>query len=188
MRNPSPAPALTALVPCAVLAAALAGCTASPAPKAWLASPQAAESTAFGGWVVVELERGGDRPAISGELIAIGEDSIHVLSASNLVSLALTSTDRVSLWGYDSQWHSLGTWTAVGTVSAASHGLVLAATGPLLWIIPGSLLTGAASRDAVVSTPRGASWKDLRAYSRFPAGLPPDLDRAALRPKPAPAR
>jgi hypothetical protein len=187
MRSPSPAPLTTGLAACAVLAATLAGCTASPAPKAWLASPQAAESTAFGGWVVVEPAGGGDRPAISGELIAISPDSIHVLSASNLVALSMTSTARVTLWGYDSQWHSLGTWTALGTLSAASHGLGLVATVPLLWIIPGSLFTGAASRDAVVSTPH-RTWQDLRPYSRFPAGLPPDLDRVALLPKRAPAQ
>jgi len=187
MRNPDRGSIATALAACAALGAGLAGCTASPAPKAWLASPQAAESTAFGGWVVVELGKHADPPAISGELIAISEDSIHVLSASKLTSLAMASTTRVTLWGYDSQWHSLGTWTAIGAVSAASHGLGVVATGPLLWIVPGSLLTGAASRDAVVSTP-GKTWRELRPYARFPAGLPPELDRSGLLEKPAPPK
>lgn len=178
--------AMTAGGLCAALCLALFGCTRSPAPRAWLASPAAAESTAYGGWVVVELGKPRQKEALSGELIAIDEDSLFVLSGSTLVAVKMGETKQVTLWGYDSRWGSVALWTIVGALSTASHGWALAATFPLLWVLPGTLITGSASRNAVVTVPK-RPWTALQPFSRFPQGLPSNLNRDSLLPNSAKA-
>ena len=54
-------------------------------------------------------------------------------------------------------------------------------------MLVGSSSTGVLSHQGRILKPN-ASWADMRLFARFPQGLPPGLDRAALQPRPFPWR
>jgi hypothetical protein len=100
---------------------------------------------------------------LAGELIAVRLDSLWVLTESGLRSRAMSSV------------HLVHTYTGIG------------ANGQVVREDVQPVDEGAITRpnDASVARARVA---DLRPWARFPQGWPPDLDPAALRPKPVAKR
>jgi hypothetical protein len=163
----------------AVLLAAAAGCYQSSAPPKWLPSPLEAQRDAFGSWIIVQGQPKTE-PLARGELIAIDTDTIHVLADGRLVSISRASVCCAELTAYRMDVSELQLWTALGTVSTASHGLLLVLTAPT-WIIAGTVATSAASyAPRIISTDPVV----LQPFARFPQGIPPGLDRATLRSRP----
>ena len=172
--------------------AALAGCAGNNAPAGFLASPDETARTAWGGWISLEFastpEPTDPRPAarvsrLEGELIAVGEDSVYVLAAGGVTAVSVASVRRATLTAYDSKAGELGAWTLVGTLSTLSHGVGLIISAPL-WLATGITATSEQSHKGRVSGTERRSWEDMRPFARFPQGLPPALDHAALRPRP----
>ena len=162
-------------------------CFYTSAPSGWLPQPSEAQQQAYGGWMSVQISApyvSGGKQYIEGELIAAGADSIHVLSDDGLVDIPLPAITEATLTTYDANLGTLTTWTLVGTLSTASHGVLLIISAPV-WIIAGSAFTASASKTPRVRTTEPAF---LRPYARFPQGLPADLDRSSLKPKPRVAR
>jgi hypothetical protein len=160
------------------LAAAVAGCYQSSAPPGWLPTPVQAQRGAFGSWISVQ---GQPRtpPLAEGELIAIDTDTIHVLADGRLMSLPRASICCAVLTAYRMDLSGLQLWTAVGTLSTVSHGLVLILTAPM-WIIAGTAATSAASyAPRIVGTDPAV----LQPFARLPQGIPPGLDRTTIRSK-----
>jgi len=60
-------------------------------------------------------------------------------------------------------------------------GFLLIISAPL-WILTGSLSVAGASREAIIEFPRD-SWREFGKFSRFPQGLPMNIDRASLKRK-----
>lgn len=134
----------------------------------------------FGGWAAV-WEGKGYSPDFEGELIAIGPDSVFVFSGDSLVIRSLAAVKRVRVVGYDPKAGDLMEWTAVGTLSTASHGLIAIISAPL-WFLIGSSITSSAAHASELNAPGyHRTWDDLRPYARFPQGLPPGIDRSSLR-------
>jgi len=153
-------------------------CFHTTAPMGWLPTADDAQREAYGGWIKVEYTTDVKR-MVQGELIAATSDSVHVLTGNNIVALPTATVVSGTLTTYDVKLGTLRLWTVLGAVSAASHGLVLVLSAPA-WLIIGSTATAVASR-----APRVESTKpgDLRAYARFPQGIPHGLDPRSLRQK-----
>jgi hypothetical protein len=163
------------------LAALLSGCATTSAPKGFLPTATEAQSTARGGWISVEHVAGAGEVGASkveGELIALGEDSLFVLHPAGLAVVATADVTSAKLTGYDPRWGLIALWTGIGTLSTASHGVVLLLSAPV-WLITGSLFASSASRAPQVKHPK--SWQQFRLYARFPQGLPRGVDRASLK-------
>jgi hypothetical protein len=158
----------------------LGACFQSTAPEGWLPIPEVAQREAYGAWIRVEHRQGAETQVVEGELIAAMADSLHVLAADSLVTLPMTAVASATLTTYDARSEELSTWTALLAVSTLSHGIGLVLTMPL-WIIIGTAETAGASKDPRVESVDAAL---LRPYARFPQGLPPGIDRNALRAKP----
>jgi hypothetical protein len=171
----------------AAVALALGGCASAHAPLAYQQTPAQAESTAYGGWI--SLEGGEEHPRVlaRGELIAVQDDSVFVLGDSGCVVVRVSDVKRGRFEAYHPATGGMVAWTLLGTLSTASHGAVAVISAPV-WILVGSITTGYASRSGTrpVSPQQNASWKEIAAYSRFPEGLPPELDWRTLRQRGTP--
>lgn len=157
-------------------------CAGTPGPTGYLEPADVAQREAFGGWITVHV----DSSSIEGELIAVQPDTVFVLRQSvGLVGVPLTDDTWGQLGWYNAQWGGLTAWAVVGAASTISHGVVLIASFPV-WAIGGSLAVSSASRAPIVRIRRNdpEGWTQAARYARFPQGMPPELDRAALRPKP----
>lgn len=167
------------LLLCVALAA---GCATSSAPRGFLRPPLEAQRSAYGGWIEIALvrePRARTEGTLSGELIAVGDDSIFVLGAAGLRAVAVPQIARARLMAYDAQYGALASWTLLGVLSTASHGVGLILTAPM-WIVLGTTATSAQSHAPLHVVTRPADLPSLRPFARFPQGLPPALDRRAL--------
>jgi hypothetical protein len=170
------------LLPLIVLTAACAG---NPAPKGWLAPPPDASSEPYGAWVELELPSAGRQLPAGGELIAIASDSLFVLTPhGEFFAIARADATRARVAYYDSQYGDLAVWTTFGSLATASHGLLLIISFPI-WTVTGWPITAGQSRAPLVDVgPGRRAWDEVAKYARYPQGLPVDLDRARLQPKP----
>jgi hypothetical protein len=162
--------------------AVAAGCATSSAPRGFLRPPLEAQRSAYGGWIEVTLVRESHArtsDTLSGELIAVGDDSIFVLGAAGLRALAVPRIARARLMAYDAQYGALASWTLLGVLSTASHGLGLILSAPV-WILAGTGATSSQSRAPLHEVTQPGNLPSLRPFARFPQGLPPGLDRRTL--------
>jgi len=160
-----------------------AACAGNPAPRGWLPSPAQAAEDPYGAWIEV-LARDGSE--IEGELIAVQDDSVFVLTSEGvLAALAYADAEQARSAFYRSEYGNLVLWAALGTVASISHGWFAAGTVPL-WIIIGSVAAGSDSRAPMETVRRDEQWSKIRMFARFPQGMPPSLDRSVLRPRPQP--
>ena len=163
-----------------LLAALVAGCASSNAPPAFLPNASEAQWNPRGGWITVRYGAADPGEELDGELLAVEEDSLYVLTNGGPRSAPITQVRRAELWRYGSEYGGLAAWTVLGALSTASNGYYAGITLPL-WILGGTISTAGQSRAPRLTRP-GDSWTRFRAFARFPQGLPPNLDRSALRP------
>jgi hypothetical protein len=173
------------------------GCAASRAPHGWLPYAQEAQQEGFGGWIEV-TERGTPSESVwlSGELLAVSNDSVFVLTDAGVHSCALADVTRATLEGYDPRSGDTSRLALTGTIVSISTGWGLVLFAPL-WVVVGTISSTAlsyqghqtvdASRQRTapdVGNAARKSWHDIRLYARFPQGLPAGLDRSQLRMRP----
>jgi hypothetical protein len=192
---------LTAAVPCG-------GCAPGVrAPDGWLPRAEQAQRDPYGGWIAVIAGRGpGDLPPavpasplikkgkmfeVSGELLAVDQDSLYVLTADAVVcAVSLAAITRAKATAYDPRVGPVRRWAALGTVSAVGQGAGMLLTLPL-WLIVGLPAASAHGAKAHIvlradggQFPRGGKcrpdWAALRPYARFPQGPPPELRSLGL--------
>ncbi len=165
----------------------VAACASNPAPRGWLAPATEATKDPYGAWVSIEHQAASKQVALGGELIAVGRDSVFVLTPDGRFhAIAQADALRATVAYYDSQYGDLSKWTIAGSLSTVSHGFLLLASFPF-WNLVGWTTTGAQSRAplAHVREPRHA-WSEVARYARFPQGLPAEMNRNALLPKQLP--
>jgi hypothetical protein len=167
------------------LIALATACSTNPAPRGWLAPAPIAVSDPYGAWVHIEIPSAGKQAPSGGELIAVGLDSVFVLAPDGeFHAIARADVTRARVAYYDSQYGQLAAWTTIGSLSTGSHGFFLVFSLPV-WTIGGWATTGAQSRAPLAYVRENErSWDDVAKYARFPQGLPTELDRKRLRPKP----
>jgi len=174
-----------ALLP-AILLGLSTGCATRVAPRGWSPKAEEARREGFGGWMRMTHGRESAAYTTAGELLAISDDSVFVLVDSTLVGVPLGDVSRGLLETYDPDTGHAAAWTTAGAISTITHGWWLVISAPL-WVLVGSSSTGVLSHQGRILRPN-ASWADMRLFARFPQGLPPGLDRSALRPRPFPWR
>lgn len=167
---------------CVFLSILVSGCASTTAPRGWLPTPGEAEKEAYGAWISVKYNNGSSEQIADGEFIAVGKESLFVLTQDSLTAIALNQVERGKLTTYDAEHQLLAGWTTVGALTTPSHGWFLMLSFPL-WIISGSIATIAHSYAPIEKFPAD-SWEDLRKYARFPQGLPEGLDRRTMKSKP----
>jgi hypothetical protein len=181
----------------AVTLASQCGCAASRAPHGWLPYAQEAQQEGFGGWIEV-TERGtpNEYVPLSGELLAVSNDSVFVLTSAGVGSCALPDVTQATLEGYDPRSGDTSRLALTGTLVSISTGWGLVVFAPL-WVVVGTVSSSVLSHQGQHTmdasrqgTAPGAgdaarkSWHDIRLYARFPQGLPAGLDRSQLRMRP----
>jgi hypothetical protein len=178
MRSPSARSTCVALI----AGCCLAGCASTTAPKHWLPQAVDAQTTAYGGWISLEVKGVSPKTVHEGELLAIQADSVFILEGSSSFGLPTAQIGEAKLMGYDANKGPLALWTLAGTLSTFSQGVGFVFSMPV-WIIAGTGATASQSRAPQIVLP-DATWEAARVYARFPQGLPAGLDRSSLRPKP----
>lgn len=171
---------LFAVLLCAFAVLAM-GCASTTAPSKWLPRPDQTQALAHGGWISVHYAEGRTMLQVHGELIAIHADSMFVLPADGLKVIPTAKINQAKLTAYDANWGPLATWSVLGTLSSASHGIGLIFSAPV-WILTGTIATSAQSHAPQLTFPR-RSWNEFRMYTRFPSGLPKGINRQYLLPK-----
>ncbi|NNG15201.1 MAG: hypothetical protein HKM89_01890 [Gemmatimonadales bacterium] len=167
------------------LIAVTTACSANPAPSGWLGPAPVAVSDPYGAWVQMELTSAGKQVPSGGELIAVALDSVFVLTPDGeFHAVARADVTRAKVAYYDSQYGTLAAWTTFGSLGTLSHGFLLVFSLPV-WTIGGWAATAGQSRAPLAEvSEHERSWDDVAMYARFPQGLPDELDRRRLRPKP----
>lgn len=158
----------------------VSACAGINAPRGVVPVVDSAPHEAFGGWAAV-WETRDYAPTIEGELIALSADSIYLLRDSTLEVRGLAGIRRVRVVGYNPRAGDLQTWTLTGALSTLSHGGWSVISMPL-WLLTGLGATRGAARVSEINFPtRQQTWKDAVRFTRFPQGMPADLDRHQLR-------
>jgi hypothetical protein len=158
----------------AVVVGTLGGCRASHAPR-WAVPATAEVATRVeGSWAIITTTAG-DRPA--GELIAAHADTLFLLVGDSLSATPVATVRTVELSRYRSNAGQLVLWTLLGTLSTVSHGFYLLLTAPV-WLITGAVTAIGDTQSATLETRNPGL---LAPWARFPAGLPPSIDRTQLR-------
>ncbi len=147
------------------------GCAHTHAPAGWLSEPQDLSSDPYGGWITLKLK---SNQTLSGELIAVSEDSVYVADNSFHV-IPQSDVLKARLVAYNSHAGQMGTWTILGTLSTISHGLFLVLSAPV-WMIGGGIAASVRSRDPILDYPKH-HFNRLAFYARFAGGLPHGIDR-----------
>ena len=175
----------------------LAGCASTTAPSGWL--PYAEETTydSRGGWIDLRLNDGkgignsflsslnndNGNVMISGELIAIHEDSSFILIYEEYQKTTLKSVNNqdivaVKIGKYNYQEDELKQHAVYGTASVFSHGWCSVFSAPI-WIMTGISAIKNFGNSSIIKYPSQShgSLTDLKMYARFPGGIPKSLNR-----------
>lgn len=163
----------------AALALLLAGCAVSNAPRGSLPEPADRISMTRGGWISVESASANIPVTIEGELLAVGEENLFILTEfGKLQKIPLNDIISARMTAYDIKSGELTAWTVLGVISTASHGLFLILTAPA-WILIGGIPTAVQSYKPVIKYPP-RSWDEFRVFARFPQGMPEDFERKLM--------
>lgn len=182
------------IIVCAVLAA----CQPSNVPRVYLTKMSETENNPYGAWSAAELNQPhpeSEKNILSGELIAIDEDSVFLLVEDhNLLGFPKSYARRIELITHKNQAGTYGTLTAafllpsiIGAIAYSSDPEY--ASGFLLIGIP-VFITGvsitlieAAGKKNMLIYPETHTLFDLQKFARFPSGLPEQLKRDELTMK-----
>jgi hypothetical protein len=117
------------------LIALATACSTNPAPRGWLAPAPIAVSDPYGAWVHITTPSAGKQVPSGGELIAVGLDSVFVLTPDGeFHAIARADVTRARVAYYDSQYGQLAAWTTMGSLATLSHGWFLVFSLPV-WTI-----------------------------------------------------
>jgi len=157
------------------------GCTTVKTPYNFLPLAEEKLTDTFGAWIIAEQKTETSKKIfIKGELIAVTEDDIIILSFGPVI-VPIDTIDAVTIALYKNNGLLIGSWTLLGALSTLSHGLGLIITAPL-WLVTGSITGIIDSGDGIIKVTEDIEsfLKQMAIYARFPQGLPPDLDLRAL--------
>ncbi|HTK82689.1 MAG TPA: hypothetical protein VL633_10385 [Bacteroidota bacterium] len=157
---------------------AVAGCASTSAPPGWLPNAEDVQQNVYGGWITAEIDSSNITKKVSGELLAVEQDSVYILTYSGLRPMYRNDIARAKVAFFEGDYGGMRAWTLVGTLSTLSHGFYLLISAPL-WILAGTVAVSAATHDQLIEYPRH-SWNEMKKYSRFPQGFPAAIDRSRL--------
>ncbi len=171
-------------VPILLAASLCAACASNPAPDDWLPSAREVPADPYGAWIRITFDSGTSRHEIEGELLAAEPDTVYVLTGESVVAFPGDAIRHARVAWFESGAGNLAAWTLLGSLATLSNGYISGLTMPL-WVLTGSLATSAQSRSPLVDyRPDRGTLLSIRAYARFPQGLPAGLDRSTLLGRP----
>ena len=171
----------------------ISGCATVKTPAGFLPRGKKAESNIYGGWMATICQTPQEsinQIAIGGELIAIQNDSVYLLSPDTLRVVSIHSIEHATIvtHKYDIGIYALRTGLAltpnlIGMVATEYAGgfmmigIPLAVTGLIASLIDaGSAYEMKYPRDV-------SSVQEMKKIARFPQGIPEGLDPKNLLPK-----
>ena len=178
-----------------------AGCASTTAPSGWLPYPEETMYDSRGGWIDLRLNDGkgignsmisrinndNGNIMVSGELIAIHEDTLFILkhedhSKSSLIPILTQDIVAAKLGKFDYRGDVLKKQALSGIASTVTHGWCSLVTAPL-WVVASIVAINDFSNLSIIKYPSKryqTSLTDLREYARFPRGIPPSLNRQKI--------
>lgn len=164
--------------------AALPGCASVQAPGGYLPGADGAQSDVYGGWITVKYREGDSIYTAGGEFISFRDSVIYVLTESEPVSIRYEKVISASLDVNTRLSDVFAAWTILGTLSTSSHGYYMFLTVPL-WLSAGIPSAITASRDGLYADyPSSiAWWQGISRFSRFPQGIPKEVNLQSLKLK-----
>ncbi|MDZ7336124.1 MAG: hypothetical protein ONB32_13315 [candidate division KSB1 bacterium] len=159
----------------------VSSCAVTHAPRIWLATPLNMQIESYGGWLEVKYYSNSKAKAqLSGELIAIGADSIFIANVT-FHAIAVSSIKSARLVTYKSDAERMGVLVVCGTLSTFSNGFLLLITAPI-WIIGGSIAVSTRSFEPILDYPKQPLSR-FAPFARYPQGLPPGINRNQIKMK-----
>ena len=165
-----------------LLAASLIlGCATTSAPVRLLPDAQEAGHHPYGGWI--ELSASPQR-SVKGELLAISDGIIYVLTSSDKVALVASEVvTNAKLTPIDMQSEIIANWVFFELAInfpivpllrddpiISGHGVWYIISAPV-WILAGLLSASVESRGIQIDLIED-NWEDFASYARFPQGMP----------------
>jgi len=168
----------------------LTECQNSMIPRAYMPQPSMAGKSIAGSWIVMTMQQDlplSRQPKISGELIAIENDTVYLLTDSAFVKIHQGAVNTALLYPFKPQGTAFAVITGLsllpnilGAVIRPDPGAAVLIVGiPLL--VTGTIMGMNEYYGYIMRYPQKYSLKDLGKYSRFPQGMPPGLDPGNLQ-------
>ena len=154
------------------------------APEGFLPSgPVRVAKEAYGAWMVAIVNQSGTLTPVQGELITIHDDTVYILSQSQLNAMPVSAVEHAKLELHLQNALGYTLWSLAGGLSTLSHGFFLIFTAPM-WVISGAVVSSnAANKPNIIHYP-ATGLDEFKKFSRFPQGLPAEMDFGKLEPKP----
>jgi hypothetical protein len=174
--------ALLVIVFCALT---LSSCATNHAPSGWLPDRKTISQEKYGGWLYLKWRgRLGEEEITQGEFIGIYDTTCFIFDHTILIRVPIDHISLASLKIHEDDRGSLAVWTLLGTLSTISNGFYLLITAPL-WIIAGTIITSTESNSGLFTEeyPDIGWWRTVTRYSRFPQGIPKEVDLSKLKSK-----
>lgn len=167
----------------------LSGCYVSKIPVSYRHSPRSLKTEITGHWTEVKLNSkdiSDHDKTLSGELIAIQSDTLYLLTSTGLKAIHTSNIDNAILYIFMNQSGIFGVSTGLLYVPDIIAALSYAERGFLAlgvpWVITGTIVTviEASDKSNLLNYPYYAQLQELNKFSRFPQGMPPEIDKSRL--------
>lgn len=153
-------------------------CRTVSAPKGSVPNRVGIATDAFGGWM---FTKAGQR-SFEGEFIAVGNDSLYILTSGKTQSISLPTVDTARIILYNTNTSGYALWTSLLSIGTLSNGAFATFTLPVS-LVTGILITNAESKRINYFDYPNNSWEELKKYARFPQGLPKGIRTEDLKPR-----
>ena len=159
----------------------LFGCSSTSTPPGWLPRENEIAFDGRGGWVDIESS---NQSFSSGELISIQEDTLFFLDDGKLTFFCVEdiSIAKVATFDNNDKLNTIRNVTILSIATCVSHGWFGFFTAPM-WVVTGLYSAYKFSQSSIYEFPsrRYPSIESFSKYSRYPMGIPKDLDRSSIR-------
>ena len=163
----------------------LSSCATNHAPRGWLPDRKDVAKEIYGGWLYVEWKGSlAEEEVTQGEFIGITDEACLLLDHSVLIRIPKDHISYASLKIHTDDRGAFFTWTLLGALGSISNGFYLVFT-MTSWIIGGSIITSNEANSGlfVEEFPDTGWWRIVTRYSRFPQGIPKEVDLSKLKSK-----
>jgi len=133
-------------------------------------------SNPYGSFIEIKLRNG---YTISGELIAVSNDSVFVYSPVRIEVLDIREikSAKIIIYRRYPNYAPIIIWGLLGTLSTITHGWWLIISAPAWIFVTVTAIANESSEQNKVVYP---NITELAKFSRYPQGLPPDLKKKIL--------
>lgn len=162
----------------------LISCISVKAPQGSVPSRKDLHRDAFGGYITLAMSDMDTTWFVSGELIAVGTDSIVVNPAGFATLFPISAIDSARIIFFNTNADEFSAWSGLLILGTLSNGGYALITLPLATVTGIVTSTQEAKRINYLDYPE-KNWNEIRKYARFPQGLPPGIRLDELAPRPS---